>query len=159
MKMRRPIRSTRRVRASVPESDLSRPRHLPPDFEWDPDSLRPLLQMHWGLCVAMGHVLSCYGSLNKLKSVDVSPDGLLGGKGYVRSLPEVRQQLAAVLEILSGVTDTLYDESRAPHWMTMVEEDLVPDQEEVEELLEEADEAQQDPEAYALGVAPVPGED
>jgi hypothetical protein len=149
---------TRRKRASLPESDLSRPRQLPPDFDWDPESLQPLLQIHWSLCVAMGHALSCYGTLNKLKSVNVSPDGLLGGKGYVRSLPEIRQQLAAVLEVLSGVTDTLYDETRARHWMTLVEEDQVPDPKEVEELLDEADEAQQDPEAYALEVAPLPGD-
>jgi hypothetical protein len=152
-------RPPRRKLAQYQESDLSRQRVLPPGFDWDPASLQPLLQVHWSLCVAMGHVLSSYSTVTKLKSVNISPDGMLGGSGYVRSLPEIRQQLAAVLEILSGVTDTLYDETRAPHWMEMVEEELVPQQEEVEELIEEADSAQEDPEGYALEVAPLPGEE
>jgi len=69
------------------------------------------------------------------KSSEISPDGCLGGKGYVLSIKDVRSLLAQSLNVLSELIDTFHDEVNSPYWKkTTVEDNPV-----VKEILDQAD--------------------
>ena len=79
----------------------------------------------------------------------MSPDGSLGGMGYIQKISDMRRQLMNCIEVLSAFTDTLYDELSAPHWHP-AEDKLTPrDHEEVKQIVDEAETIKEDPEQWA----------
>ena len=48
--------------------------------------------------------------------IGISPDGKLGGRGFITEIPDVRARLYASVENISGIIDTIYDETRGEHW-------------------------------------------
>jgi hypothetical protein len=112
------------------------------DHEYDPKDRKTLGMVLRSVNVAMGHAASAQQRFVKIRSSRISPDGNLGGKGFVMAIPDMRKQLANIVEALSGLSDTLYDEVKAPHW----EKDSSDD---VEEIIENAEEVREDPETWA----------
>ena len=149
----------RRVGADAPPSkkaDKANPtghlsRDIDPNYEYDPKNLEPLVRCLRSALMALGHATSAHHAFVKLKSRDVSPDGMLGGQGFVQHVAEMRQQFAACVEALSGLTDTLYDEIKAPHWSEEAEEEAGEELEEVEELREDPEGWAQQEEQEGLG--------
>jgi len=123
-------------------------REIPKNHDFDLKALKPLARTLFSASVALGHTLTAYKEFAKLKSSDISPDGMLGGKGYVLKVKEVRSRLQNACEILSSLTDTLHDEIHAPHWRPQISILDDADASDVEELIEEADEVLEDPERY-----------
>ncbi len=93
---------------------------------------------------SLGHAMSAYTIFAKLKSRDVSPDGNLGGKGYIQEIKTMRKQYMNIVEALSSLTDTLYDEIKAPHWSMKSRE--------VEKVIDQVEEVKDDPEGWAQEV-------
>ena len=124
-------------------------RAIQKDFVFNPKYLKPLgLTLRSGL-MALGHATSAYNTFTKIKSRNVSPDGSLGGKGYIQKIPELRRQLMNAIEAISAMTDTLYDEIQAPHW-DPAEDKLHPrDRDEVQEIVQDVEEIKEDPEGWA----------
>lgn len=91
-------------------------RNIPTGHQFDPRALKPMSKALFATSVGLGNALTAYRHLNRLKSTTVSPDGMLGGRGYVMAVPEVRKRLYEAIESLSSIADTLYDEIQAPHW-------------------------------------------
>ena len=58
------------------------------------------------------------------------------------AIPDIRKQLANCVESLSAISDTLYDEVKAPHWEKKKDSS-------VEEIIENAEEVREDPETWA----------
>ena len=126
-------------------------REIQEDFVFNARHLKPLAQTLRSALMALGHVTSAYNKFVKIKSRNVSPDGSLGGKGYIQKITDMRRQLMNCVEALSALTDTIYDEMTAPHW-NPTEDTLDPrDREEVKEIIEDAEEIKDDPEAWASG--------
>ena len=92
---------------------------------------------------ALGHSMSAYSTFAKIKSRDISPDGSLGGRGYIMEIKGMRRQYMNVVEALSSLSDTLYDEITADHWQVAKEQIL-------ETVMEEIEEIKEDPEAWAV---------
>lgn len=113
-------------------------------FVFNKRSIKTLAQCMQSTTAALGHVMSAYTKFAKLKSADISPDGSLGGKGYIQKISDMRRQYMNVVEALSALSDTLYDEIRAPHWAQITRAN-----EEVSEIVEKAEEIKQDPEDWA----------
>jgi hypothetical protein len=70
----------------------------------------------------------------------------LGGKGYIREIPQVRRDLYDVCEKLSAISDTLFDEISAPHWkpkLALLDDN---EQEDVERFIEESKSVLDNPE-------------
>jgi hypothetical protein len=86
--------------------------------------------------------MTAYSVFAKIKSRDISPDGNLGGRGYIMEIKAVRRQYMNVVEALSAISDTLYDEITADHWAD-AQGRLV------QEVLEEVEEIKDDPEIWA----------
>jgi len=124
-------------------------REIDDDFVFNPKHLKPLAETLRSSLMALGHVSSAYDRFAKIKSRNVSPDGSLGGKGYIAKISDIRRQLMNCVEALSAVTDTIYDEIHAPHW-DPAEDTLSPrDREEVKQIVEDAEGIKEDPEGWA----------
>ena len=124
-------------------------RQINPEFSFDPRNTKPLAKVLRSTNAAMGHAMSAYAIFTRIKSADVSPDGALGGKGYVQKIAEMRRAYMNVIEALSALSDTLYDEIRAPHWAALSRREDPEDRAEVEKIVEDAVEIKQDPEGWA----------
>lgn len=123
-------------------------REIPKSHEFEARALKPLARALFSTSVALGHSVTAYKEFARIKSASISPDGMLGGKGYVLKVSEVRAKFQAACELLSALTDTLHDELQGPHWKPKLA-DLSPNEaEDIAELMSESDEAMQDPEQY-----------
>jgi len=91
---------------------------------------------------ALGHAMSAYSVFAKIKSRDISPDGNLGGRGYIMEIKGMRRQYMNIVEALSALSDTLYDEIKADHWKALQEAM-------VEKVMEDIEDIKDDPEAWA----------
>lgn len=91
-------------------------RNIPKNHPYDPKALKPLSRMLWAMSVSLGHSLAAYRQFTRLKSATISPDGMLGGRGYVMQVKEIRTKLHDACESLSTISDTIHDEINAPHW-------------------------------------------
>jgi hypothetical protein len=85
-------------------------------FRWEPESLRDLAKILWAAERAHGYSMSALRLFSKTPSSRISPDGLLGGRGYIQQVKELRAALGQAVEALSSFTDTVHDEINAPHW-------------------------------------------
>jgi hypothetical protein len=102
------------------------------------------------MSVALGHAMNAHRQFTKLKSSVVSPDGLLGGRGYVMGVKDIRAKLYESCEYLSAISDTLHDEIHAPHWKPKLAELEKSDKEDLQNLLSDADQNLEDPEEEAV---------
>lgn len=124
-------------------------REIQEDFEYKPKNMKPLAETLRAGLLAMGHALSAHATFNRIKSAQVSPDGSLGGKGYIQKIPDIRRQLMNVCEALSSITDTLYDEIKATHWDPDKDSQGKRERDEVKNILNDVDDIRSDPEGFA----------
>lgn len=124
-------------------------REIGEDFQFQPKQLKPLTLCLRASLMAMGHAIRAQNTFARIKSADVSPDGSLGGKGYIQKVSDMRRAYMNVVEALSAVTDTLYDEIRAPHWHPAATTGGPREREEVQEIMQDVEEVRQDPEGWA----------
>ena len=118
-------------------------------FNYNPKNAKPLAKTLRSTLAALGHVLSAYNVFAKVKSARVSPDGNLGGKGYIQKIADMRKQYMNTVEALSALTDTIYDEVNAPHWAVLSRQESPEDKQEVAAILEDVEEIREDPEEWA----------
>lgn len=150
-----------------PPSGSPEKRNIPEDHPFDSRALKPMAQALWASSVSLGHALTAYRHVNRLKSTTVSPDGMVGGRGYIMSVKDLRQRLYEACEALSAITDTLHDEIQAPHWKPKLAQLDETDKQQVERFVEESqgiladpeDDAEEDMEAVEKGEKPPKDED
>lgn len=123
-------------------------RFMPGTFDFDPKGKKVLAKVLWSVSCALGHLVSTYGTFTKIKSVSISPDGRLGGKGYIQEIKEIRQSLNTSIEALSAIQDTLNDELRAPHWQEAAEDLTEDEAAEVDEMMSDTQDIAANPEEF-----------
>lgn len=111
------------------------------DFEWNPDTLRNLTKILWAVERSHGYAISALRLFSKVPSSEFSPDGMLGGKGYIQQVRDMRSSLSQAVETLSAFTDTIHDEINAPQWEA--DEDPI-----ANEIVEVSQESKADPEGF-----------
>ena len=119
-------------------------RSIDPDYAFNAKHLKPLAKVLRSALMALGHIQTARSTFTKIRSQRISPDGNLGGKGYVMPIKDIRKQLANCDEALSAVTDTIYDEMQAVHWHPDVDDSGGNPRDDVDEIRE-------DPEEWAEG--------
>ena len=124
-------------------------RVIPRDYNYSIDHQKPLAYTLRSTLASLGHSLAAYNRFARLKSAKISPDGSLGGRGYIQRIVDMRKQYMNCVEALSSLADTLYDELNAPHWALLSRQQLDTERAELEALLEDADEIRKDPEQWA----------
>lgn len=124
-------------------------RNIPSDFNYSPRNQKPLAKVLRSTLAGLGHSLSAYHEFCKIKSATVSPDGNLGGRGYIQSIADMRKQYMNIVEALSKLIDTIYDEVKAPHWAVVSRQKDEQSKEEVQSLLEDSESIKDDPQDWA----------
>lgn len=120
-------------------------RNLTSDYEYNPRNVKVLARVMRGTMAALGHTMAAYTVFAKLKSADLSPDGALGGKGYIQNIKDMRRQYMNCIEALSALADTLHDEIRAPHWASVSRAQ----DSELDKLVKDTEVIREDPEGWA----------
>ena len=116
------------------------------DFDWTPDSLRNLAKILWATQRSHSYAMSAYRLFSKMPSAEFSPDGMLGGRGYIQHVKEMRSGLANAVEMLSSFTDTVHDEVNGQHWKSA--EDAAPA---VQPMVQDAEAVKANPEQFVEG--------
>lgn len=117
-------------------------RTMDEGHQYSPKHSKELAKILRATVSSLGHALSAYRDFTKLKSRDVSPDGSLGGRGYIMQIKDMRKQYMNITEALSALSDTLYDEITADHW-SIAKSQIV------EEIISQAEDIKDDPEQWA----------
>lgn len=124
-------------------------RNIPSNFDFNTKMTKDIAKVLRSTNMALGHAMSAYTRFNKMKSAQISPDGSLGGRGYVQKINSMRRAYTNITEALSAISDTLYDEIQGPHWVAVIQSQDPEDKKEVEEILEDVEEIREDPEDWA----------
>lgn len=109
-------------------------------FNFETDAHKNLAKILWASQRAHSYAMAAYRIMSKMSSSQFSPDGLLGGKGYIQSVKDMRGNLSGSVEALSSFSDTVFDEINAPHWKVADHE--------VADIVESAEEVKQNPAEY-----------
>jgi hypothetical protein len=123
-------------------------RQIPKGHVYDPRALKPMAKMLWACSVSLGHALTAYREFTRFKSSAISPDGMVGGRGYVMTVKDVRTRLQEACEALSAVSDTIHDEINAPHWGPQLDDMGDAEKVDFDQYVDEAESILEDPEAY-----------
>lgn len=113
------------------------------NHDFNPKASKHLAKVLRSSLFALGHLMSAYSTFAKMKSRDMSPDGKLGGKGYIQEIKGIRKDFMNCVEALSSISDTLYDEITAPHWAAASRNP------EFDKILAQLEEVKEDPEQWA----------
>lgn len=128
-------------------------RNIDPDYKFDAKNLEPLARTLRSLLMAQGHIQTARTTFTKVKSQSISPDGNLGGKGYIMPIKDVRKQLSNSDEALSSIIDCFDDEMKAVHWHPKVDDSggNPRAREQVKQIMDDVDAIKDDPEEWAEG--------
>ena len=126
-------------------------REIDPDYKFDAKNLEPLARVLRSTLMALGHIQTARTVFTKIKSQRISPDGNIGGKGYVMPIKDIRKQFANCDEALSSIADSIYDEINATHWHPDVDDTGGDprDRDSVKEIMDDVEEIREDPEEWA----------
>jgi len=115
-------------------------REISEDFKYNKLKLKHVKHILHNVSVALGTLTSALHEFSRFKGRDVSPDGQLGGLGYIMSLKDVKDGIGSSIQILSDISDTLADELTNPRWEAKEDKEvkeLLKEKEKVEEEAEE----------------------
>jgi hypothetical protein len=117
-------------------------REIPDDFKYNAKKLKHLKHVLHNVTVALGTLTSSLNELSRVKGRDLSPDGLLGGKGYIMSFKEIKQLINGSVHELSNIADCIADELTNPRWDAKDDKEvkkLLKQKEDVEEQVQDID--------------------
>jgi hypothetical protein len=115
-------------------------REISEDFKYNTAKLKHVKHILHNVSVALGTLTSAQHEFSRFKGRDVSPDGQLGGLGYIMSLKDIKDGLSSSIRTLSDISDTFADELTNPKWEAKEDKevkDLLKEKEKVEEKVEE----------------------
>ena len=135
--MKSRIRITDRLASKLAASSR---REIPEDFQYNKKKLKHLKRILHNVNVALGTLVSAHNEFSRIKGPEISPDGLLGGLGYILPIKDIKEALNGCIRNLSDVSDSLADELTNPHWEAQEDSEvkkLIKEKEEIEEKVEE----------------------
>lgn len=115
-------------------------------FDFNPAKAAVLKRVLHSLNIALGNLISALRELSMLRGSEITPDGLLGGRGFIMPFKEIKGILNESVIKLSDVTDTIADELTNPKWGLNNEEKkkIVQKNKKIEEEVEEVSEQQEE---------------
>lgn len=119
-------------------------RSIPDDFSYNPKKVKHLKRVLHNVSVALGTLTSALNEFSRMKGPEVSPDGMLGGVGYIIPIREIKQTLNATVHGLSNIADCIADELTNPKWQVKEDKDVQELIKEKEDVVEKAEDVQED---------------
>jgi hypothetical protein len=111
-------------------------------FEYDPSKASVLKKALHNTNVSLGTLLAAMKDLALLRGSEITPDGMLGGRGFIMPFKEMKGKINSAINDLSDITDTIADELTNPKWGLSPEEKkkVKREKKEIEEQVEEIEE-------------------
>ncbi len=119
-------------------------REIPDDFKYDPKKLKNLKKILHNVTISLGTLTSSINEFAKIKGPAISPDGLLGGQGYIIPIKEIKESFNTSVRSLSDIADCLADELTNPRWDVKDDKDVKKLIEEKEEAIKEVEEVEEE---------------
>ena len=85
-------------------------------FEYDKSKANVLKRSLHNINVSVGTLISAMKDMSVLRGAEITPDGMLGGRGFIMNFRELKSTLNQAVNDLSNITDTLADELTNPKW-------------------------------------------
>jgi hypothetical protein len=123
-------------------------REISDDFKYDKKKIKHLKHILHNVNIAVGTLVSALNEFSRVKGPEISPDGNLGGLGYIIPIKNIKEILNTSIHNLSDVSDSLADELTNPHWHAEEDKDvkdLIKEKDDVEEKAEEVEDVEKAP--------------
>ena len=141
------VRLTQKIAAAAKkdkekDKNISDNGRMTDGFEYDKSKAKVLQRVLHNLNVSLGTLIGAMKELAMLRGSDITPDGKLGGRGFVMEFREIKGLMNDSIKNLSDITDSIGDELTNPKWDLKEKEikEVKKEKEEVEEAVEEATE-------------------
>jgi hypothetical protein len=85
-------------------------------FEYDKSKAKVLKKALHNINVSLGTLIAAMKELALIRGSEVTPDGKLGGRGFIMNFKDIKIAVNEAVSSLSDVTDTLADELTNPKW-------------------------------------------
>jgi len=117
-------------------------REITNDFKYDKKKQKHIEFVLHNVNVSLGALVSALGRFSKVKGPDISPDGMLGGLGYIMPIKDIKNALNQMVRDLSDIQDSLGDELTNPKWgnKSKETEKILKEKEKIEEKVEDMEE-------------------
>ena len=115
-------------------------RQIPDDYKYNSKKLKHLKHVLHNINVSVGTLFSSLNEFIHVKGPDISPDGNLGGYGYILPIKEIKQDLYQMIQKLGDISDCIADELTNPKWNASDDKevkDLIKEKNKVEEKVED----------------------
>jgi hypothetical protein len=115
-------------------------RQISEDFKYNKAKLKHLKNVLHKVTVSLGTMVSAHNEFARVKGPEISPDGLLGGLGYIIPIKEIKEIFNSSIRTLSDVADCIADELTNPKWEASSDTDvqkLIKEKKEIDEQVEE----------------------
>lgn len=118
-------------------------------FDYDPSKAKHLKRSLHNMNVALGNLLSAMKDLSLMRGSEITPDGMLGGRGFVMPFKEIKIKLTESVGNLSDITDTIADELTNPKWKLSRREvgEVHKEKKEIEDTVDEVEDTAESLEA------------
>lgn len=118
-----------------PDSGFNQSREGIEGFKFNDQGIKTIAQTYKHLAAAFMNLVKANNLFASCKSSQVSPDGKLGGKGYIQPIKDIRESFSILTNTMSELIDTFHDEVNSPYWKkTTLEDNPI-----VKEILSQAD--------------------
>jgi hypothetical protein len=91
-------------------------RELSGTAPYNPENIKHVVEMLSQVNAAASALAKAADTLSSISAHEISPDGMLGGRGYVMSVKDIRADIASAENLVTDLTDTLSDELTNPKW-------------------------------------------
>jgi len=118
-------------------------REITDDFKYNPKKLKHLKHILHSVNVSLGTLISALNEFSRIKGPDISPDGMIGGRGYIMTIRDIKEGLNTSVKTLTDVADSIADELTNPKWEAQNDKEvkeLIEEKEKNEDKVEEVEE-------------------
>lgn len=120
---RKKIKTAGEVKHIRDEAGFNASRENLENFKFNDKGQKAIAKTYKHLAKAFANLIQASNTFNKMKSSQISPDGKLGGHGFITPLKSIRSSLSNTTNILSELIDSFYDEINSPYWKKQTYED------------------------------------
>lgn len=117
------IKTAGRVEHIKDHSDTKDKREHLEGYQFNEKGLKAVAETYNHLAKAFASMIQASNTFNKIKSSQISPDGRLGGTGFVQPIHNIRTSFSNSVNTISELIDTFYDEINSPYWKKQTFED------------------------------------
>jgi len=92
-------------------------------FQFKDQGIKSIARTYKHLAKAFMELAKANSTFSSCKSSQISPDGRLGGRGYVLSIRDIRGSFGNIMNSMSELIDTFHDEVNSPYLKRTILED------------------------------------